>query len=247
MRTIVITGVTSGFGLATARLFLAQGWQVVGTGRRQERLQALHSEFGSHFLPLCFDIQNAEATAEALRLPHGWDQVDVLVNNAGLALGLEPAQEAHLDDWETMIDTNIKGMIYATKALVPHMVAKKHGHIVNLGSIAGTYPYPGGNVYGATKAFVKQFSLNLRADLHGSMVRVTNIEPGLAESEFSVVRFKGDQGRADSVYTNCSPLTPEDIAEAVHWAVHLPAHVNINRIEIMPTCQSSSALNVYKG
>lgn len=184
-RTIVITGVTSGFGRATAAVFIKEGWNVAGTGRRKERLDALKAEWGDAFLPLELDMRDKSAVFAALeRLPAPWSEPDVLVNNAGLALGLAPSQEADLDDWETMIDTNIKGLLYATRALLPGMTARNRGHIVNLGSTAGTYPYKGGNVYGGTKAFVKQFSLNLRTDLLGTAVRVTNIEPGLCESEF---------------------------------------------------------------
>ena len=177
-RTIVITGVTSGFGRATAAVFIKEGWNVAGTGRRKERLDALKAEWGDAVLPLELDMRDKSAVFAALeRLPAPWSEPDVLVNNAGLALGLAPSQEADLDDWETMIDTNIKGLLYATRALLPGMTARNRGHIVNLGSTAGTYPYKGGNVYGGTKAFVKQFSLNLRTDLLGTAVRVTNIEP----------------------------------------------------------------------
>lgn len=246
-RTIVITGVTSGFGLATARVFAQEGWNVVGTGRRQDRLDGLKNELGDHFLPLTLDMRDKDAVFAAFAgLPAPWSDVDVLVNNAGLALGLAPCQTADLDDWETMIDTNIKGVLYATRALLPGMVARDRGHIVNLGSTAGTYPYPGGNVYGGTKAFVKQFSLNLRTDLLGTAVRVTNIEPGLCETEFSEVRFKGDKARADSVYAGTNPILPADIAETIRWVTHLPAHVNINSLEVMPVCQSSGPLAVHK-
>lgn len=246
-RTIVITGVTSGFGLATARVFAQEGWNVVGTGRRQDRLDGLKNELGGRFLPLTLDMRDKDAVFAAFAgLPAPWSDVDVLVNNAGLALGLAPCQTADLDDWETMIDTNIKGVLYATRALLPGMVARDRGHIVNLGSTAGTYPYPGGNVYGGTKAFVKQFSLNLRTDLLGTAVRVTNIEPGLCETEFSEVRFKGDKARADSVYAGTNPILPADIAETIRWVTHLPAHVNINSLEVMPVCQSSGPLAVHK-
>ncbi len=239
MQTILITGVTSGFGLATAKIFHDMGWRIIGTGRRKERLDNLQNSM-ENFVGLCFDIRNKDEVFQ-----HFADlDVDVLVNNAGLALGLEPAHAVDLEDWETMVDTNIKGTLYATRAVLPKMVEKKKGHIVNLGSIAGTYPYPGGNVYGATKAFMKQFTLNLRADLSGTHVRVTNIEPGLAQSEFSDVRFKGDTQRAQSLYTKKNPLVPEDIAECIRWVTYLPSHVNINRIEIMPTSQSSTALTI---
>ncbi len=240
MKTILITGVTAGFGEATAKMFHAMGWKIIGTGRRQDRLDALANEL-ENFVPLCFDVRNKEDVFKYLENL----EVDVLVNNAGLALGLEPAHEANLEDWEIMVDTNIKGTLYATRAVLPNMVKNKSGHIVNLGSIAGTYPYPGGNTYGATKAFVEQFSLNLRADLSGKNIRVTNIEPGLAYSEFSQVRFKGDVEKAERLYDKKNPLLPNDIAECIRFVVDLPEHVNINRIEVMPTSQSSSPLTVY--
>lgn len=247
-RTICITGATAGFGAACARRFAADGCKLIVTGRRKDRLDQLVDELGAEScLPLAFDVRDADAVRESLTsLPAPFAAVDVLVNNAGLALGLEPAQRASLEDWETMIDTNLKGLMYCTRALLPGMVERGTGHVVNLGSIAGSYPYPGGNVYGATKAFVMQFSRNLRADLHGTGVRVTNIEPGLAESEFSVVRFKGDTAKAASIYDGTAPLRPEDIADLIHFVVNCPAHVNINRLEVMPTCQSFGALPVHR-
>jgi len=193
------------------------------------------------------DVQQpAHIDALAAWLNDEQQSVDLLLNNAGLALGLESAAQASLEDWQTMVDTNILGLIRLTRALLPAMVAAKRGHIINLGSIAGSYPYPGGNTYGATKAFVAQFSLNLRADLAGTGIRVTNIEPGMAETEFSVVRFNGDQQKADAVYQGLQPLSAEDIAECIAWAANLPAHVNINRIEVMPTCQSFGPLVVSR-
>jgi len=243
-KTILITGATAGFGLASARLFVSQGWNVIGTGRRAERLDALHQEFGDAFTPLALDMRDREAVTEKLG---ALSDIDVLLNNAGGALGLEPAYECDLDDWDTMVDTNIKGLLYATHAVLPGMVARNSGHIIMLGSIAGNYPYAGGNVYCGTKAFVKQFSLSLRADLLGKNIRVSNIEPGLAESEFSVVRFKGDEARAAGVYEGTQPITPEDIASTVWWLVNCPAHININRVEIMPVCQSPSGAIVKKG
>ncbi|MBB5348255.1 SDR family oxidoreductase [Desulfoprunum benzoelyticum] len=239
-KTIVITGATSGFGRACAELFAGAGWQLVLCGRREERLGQLAQQLSG--VPVhcaCFDVrQLAEVEKMVAALPENFRAVDVLVNNAGLALGLNPAQTADLGDWEVMVDTNIKGLLYMTRLLLPGMVARKRGHIVNTGSIAGTWPYPGGNAYGATKAFVGQFSNNLRCDLHGTGVRVTNIEPGLAETEFSVVRFGGDKDKADAVYAGTEPLTAVDIAEIVHWVACRPAHVNINRVEVMPVCQS---------
>ncbi len=179
-------------------------------------------------------------------LPDSHAQIDLLLNNAGLALGLSPAHDADLDDWETMVDTNIKGLMYMTRAVLPAMVKRGQGHIINMGSVAGSWPYPGANAYGATKAFVEQFSNNLRADVHGSGVRVSNVEPGLAESEFSVVRFQGDQKKADAVYEGTTPLTPTDIAETVYWIATQPAHVNINRVEIMPVCQTWGPFAIHR-
>ena len=238
---ILITGATSGFGEACARRFVKEGWRLILAARRNERLKALQERLGGetfvHIVTL--DVRNQEAVMNALsNLPEKFSEVDVLVNNAGLALGLEPAYEADVSDWDAMVDTNIKGLTYCTRAMLPGMVERNRGHIVNLGSIAGDWPYPGGNVYGATKAFVKQFSLNLRADLLGTSIRITNIEPGLAETEFSVIRFKGDREKAAKVYEGIQPLTAEDIAEMICWVVSLSAHININRLEVMPVCQT---------
>ncbi len=245
--TVFITGATSGFGEATARRFIKEGAKVVGTGRRQERLDSLAQELGERFHPVNMDVQDEAAVKQAVAsLPSGFAAVDVLVNNAGLALGLEPAQEANMSDWDTMIDTNCKGLVYCTRALLPGMVERDRGHVINLGSVAGTYPYPGGNVYGATKAFVHQFSLNLRADLIGKSVRVTSVEPGLAETEFSLVRFKGDAAKAKQPYSNLQPMTAEDIAEAIYWVATLPRHVNINVVEMMPTMQAFNPFNFHR-
>ncbi|APZ44156.1 SDR family NAD(P)-dependent oxidoreductase [Acidihalobacter ferrooxydans] len=248
-KTLFVTGATSGFGAATARRFASAGWQIVATGRREERPAALAAELAPavpvHTITL--DVRDAGAVAHAVAtLPAAFREVDVLVNNAGLALGLEPAPSAHLDDWDRIVDTNIKGLLYVTRAVLPGMVERHGGHVVNIGSIAGSWPYPGGNCYGASKAFVQQFSRNLRADLPGTGVRVTNIEPGLAETEFSVVRFKGDADKAGQVYAGTQPLTAEDIAEIVYWTTQLPAHVNINAVEVMPTSQSWSALTITR-
>ena len=246
--TALITGATAGFGAAIAHRLVRDGWRVVATGRRVERLQALADALGGAVLPHVLDVTDHEALAALPgSLPAEWRQIDALVNNAGLALGLGPAQEADLADWDRMVATNVSGVIHATRALLPGMVERNRGHIINLASTAATYPYPGGHVYGATKAFVKQFSLNLRADLVGSSVRVTDIEPGLCGgTEFSSVRFKGDEARAAAMYEGTTPLTASDIAEAVSWVLHLPAHVNINRMEIMPTCQASGPLAVKR-
>ncbi|HYB48857.1 MAG TPA: SDR family NAD(P)-dependent oxidoreductase [Streptosporangiaceae bacterium] len=249
MRTVFITGASSGFGAAAARRFTARGDRVVAAARRAERLRSLVGELGHDvLLPLTFDVRDRPGVERAVAsLPQDFAQVDVLVNNAGLALGLEPAADADLDDWEQMIETNCAGLVYMTRALLPQMVARGSGHIVNLGSIAGTYPYPGGNVYGATKAFVQQFSLNLRSDLHGTGVRVTCIEPGLCGgTEFSQVRFGGDRERAAALYAGTQPLTADDIAAAIEWATSQPPHVNINIIELMPTSQSFAPFQVYR-
>jgi 3-hydroxy acid dehydrogenase/malonic semialdehyde reductase len=247
-RTVLVTGATAGFGAAIARRFAEAGANLIICGRRADRLAELAAGMlvPVHRIPL--DVRDRAAVEAAIEaLPAPFASVDVLVNNAGLALGLEPAQRADLDDWETMVDTNLKGLLYLTRALLPGMVARRRGHVVNLSSVAGTYPYPGGNVYGATKAAVTQFSLNLIADLVDSPVRVTNIEPGLCGgSEFSTVRFHGDPDKAAKVYEGTTPLTSDDIAEAVFWAASLPAHVNINRIEMMPTCQGPAPLAVHR-
>jgi NADP-dependent 3-hydroxy acid dehydrogenase YdfG len=244
-KTILITGATSGFGAASARRFAAAGWRLILTGRRTERLMQLQDELGSAVRrTLTLDVRNREEVFETLG---DLSDIDLLLNNAGLALGLEPAWEVAIDDWETMVDTNIKGLMYCTRALLPQMVARDCGHIVNIGSTAGSWPYPGGNVYGASKAFVQQFSRNLRADLLGSRVRVTLIAPGLAETEFSQVRFKGDTEKAAEVYDRTEPLRPEDIAEMVWWVANLPPHVNINSIEAMCLDQSWGPLAVHRG
>jgi len=246
-RTALVTGATAGFGNAIARRLVKDGWRVIATGRRLDRLEALAGELGAALLPFKLDVTDAGSVAALpASLPEAWREVDLLVNNAGLALGLSPASEAKLSDWDRMVATNISGLIHVTHALLPGMVARNRGHVVNLGSIAGNYPYPGGHVYGASKAFVEQFTLNLKADLVGTQVRVTNIEPGLCGgTEFSEVRF-GDAARAASVYQGTDPLTSEDIAEAIAWVVALPPHVNINRIEMMPTCQAPAALAVKR-
>jgi len=247
-RTALVTGATAGFGAAITRRLVADGWRVIAAGRRQDRLDALAAELGDDVLPLALDVTDGAAVAALPgSLPEGWRDVDVLVNNAGLALGLAPAQLSDAADWDRMVATNITGLLHMTHALLPGMVARNRGHVINLGSIAGSYPYPGGHVYGGTKAFVKQFTLNLKADLAGTNVRATDIEPGLCGgTEFSTVRFAGDQAKADAVYQGTTPLTAEDIAEAVAWVVHLPAHVNINRIEMMPTCQSTGPFNIKR-
>jgi 3-hydroxy acid dehydrogenase/malonic semialdehyde reductase len=247
-KTVFVTGASAGFGASIARRFAADGDRVVVTARRADRITDLAKELGDSVLPVTFDVRDRAAVAAAVAgLPAEFADIDVLVNNAGLALGLEPAQNADLDQWDQMVDTNCKGLTYCTRAILPGMVARRRGHVINLGSIAGTYPYPGGNVYGATKAFVHQFSLNLRSDLHGTGVRVTSVEPGLSGgTEFSVVRFDGDQSKAEQVYQGVEPLGPDDVAEAVHWTASLPAHVNINVVEMMPVAQSFGPLPVAR-
>jgi 3-hydroxy acid dehydrogenase/malonic semialdehyde reductase len=247
--TILVTGASAGFGVAMARRFVRDGHRVIAAARRADKLQALRAELGDSVLPFPLDVTDAEAVAGLPgSLPEGWRAVDVLVNNAGMALGMDPAQKARAGDWDTMVAVNVSGVIRMTNALLPGMVERNRGHIVNLSSTAATYPYPGGHVYGASKAFVTQFSLNLRADLVGTGVRVTDLEPGLVGgTEFSVTRFGGDTDRAASVYAGTTPLTAEDIAEAAAWVIGLPGHVNINRMEIMPTCQAPGPLQIKRG
>lgn len=245
---VFVTGASAGFGQAIVRRFVKEGHRVIGAARRLDRLQQLKSELGERFLPVELDVCNREKLLDVLKnLPSEFKDIDLLVNNAGLALGLEPAHQAHFQDWTTMINTNVIGLASVTHAILPQMVERNRGHVINLGSIAGTYPYPGGNVYGATKAFVKQFSLNLRADLAGTAIRVTDVEPGLCgTTEFSNVRFKGDDEKAASLYDGVNPLTADDIAESVFWIATLPAHMNVNRIELMPVTQSFNPLKVTK-
>jgi 3-hydroxy acid dehydrogenase / malonic semialdehyde reductase len=245
---VFVTGASAGFGEAIVRRFVKAGSRVVAAARRLERLEKLASELGERVLPVALDVRSrADVEHTLARLPSDFAAIDLLVNNAGLALGLEPAPRASVDDWDRMIDTNCKGLVYVTRALLPGMVERGRGHVINLGSVAASYPYPGGNVYGATKAFVHQLSLNLRSDLHGTPLRVTVIEPGLCGgTEFSLVRFAGDQQRADAVYERTTPLSADDVAESVYWAASLPAHVNINLIELMPVVQSTGPFVIHK-
>ena len=246
VKTAFVTGATSGFGRAIAEHLLSDGWRVVVTGRRDERLQPLRDEFGDAVHLAAFDMRDADAIHAAVdTLPDGFKRIDLLVNNAGLALGTAPAQRADLAQWRQMIDTNITGLVTLTHALLPRLIEAR-GLVINISSIAATYPYSGGNVYAATKAFVTQFSLGLRSDLHGTGVRVTSIEPGMAETEFTLVRTSGDQAASDTLYQGVNPITPDDIAEQVMWLAKLPAHLNINRIETMPVSQSFAGFQIHR-
>ncbi|PNS08884.1 SDR family NAD(P)-dependent oxidoreductase [Solilutibacter silvestris] len=241
-----VTGATSGFGRAIATRFVQGGWRVVATGRRMDRLQALRDELGDAVHPLCFDIRDSAAIDAAIAaLPDTFRSIDLLVNNAGLALGTAPAQKADTNQWRQMIETNTLGLVNLTHALLPRLIETR-GAIINISSIAATYPYTGGNVYGATKAFVSQFSLGLRSDLHGSGVRVTSIEPGLAETEFTLVRTSGNQQASDDLYRGTHPITGDDIADATWWIANLPPHLNINRLEVMPTSQSFAGFQLHR-
>ena len=244
--TVLITGATGDFGKAFARRFAAIGSKLILHGRNEQKLAELLKEFPDA-CGIRFDMSDKKAMKAALdALPAGLKDIDLLINNAGLALGLEPAHESSLDDWDTMIDVDIKGLIAMTRYVVEGMTARKRGHIVNIGSTAGSYPYAGGNVYCASKAFVKQFSLSLRADLASKNVRVTNLEPAQVETQFSLVRFKGDADRAAKVYAGTKSLTADDVAESVFWAATLPPHVNVNRLELMPTCQYPAGLALHR-
>ncbi|MES2934979.1 MAG: SDR family NAD(P)-dependent oxidoreductase [Pseudomonadota bacterium] len=245
---VFITGASAGFGAEMARKFVRHGHKVIATARRQDRLTALSTELGAALHPLMMDVTDKNSIDAALSiLAPEWQAIDVLINNAGLALGTEPAHQASLDEWETMIDTNCKGLVTMTRAVLPAMVQRGSGLIINLGSVAGAYPYPGGNVYGASKAFVEQFTLNLRADLVGTGVRATNIAPGLCGgTEFSSIRMRGNEAAAAKVYEGTVPLTAADIAETAYWVASLPPHVNINSIELMPTCQGFSPFAIKR-
>ncbi|UGB45542.1 SDR family NAD(P)-dependent oxidoreductase [Frateuria edaphi] len=246
-RVAWITGATSGFGAATVDRFIAGGWRVVASGRRAERLQQLVDRHGADRVhTLAFDIRDEAAMRAAFAgLPADFAAIDLLVNNAGLALGTVPAQQADLRQWKQMIDTNVTALVTLTRLLLPTLIERR-GAIVNISSTASTYPYPGGNVYGGTKAFVSQFSLGLRADLHGTGVRVTSVEPGMAETEFTLVRTGGDQAASDKLYAGAQPITAGDIAETLWWIANLPAHLNVNRIELMPTSQAFGGFQVHR-
>ncbi|MFC6203121.1 SDR family NAD(P)-dependent oxidoreductase [Psychrobacter urativorans] len=245
---VLITGASAGFGEALAKLLVAKGHKVIGCARRLDRLNALAEDLGELFLPVVMDVTDIAAIPKILAdLPADFKQIDVLVNNAGLALGTEPAHNSDLADWTRMVDTNVKGLMAVTHAVLPAMVERNSGYIINVGSIAGNWPYYGGNVYGATKAFVKQFSLNLRADLLGTQVRVTNLEPGnIAGTEFSNVRYHGDDDKAAKVYSGFKNMTGDDIGDILLWLIESPAHINVNRLEVMPVAQTYNGLTIAK-
>ena len=245
-RTALVTGATAGIGEATVRALVANGWRCIGTGRRRERLDALVAELGADKVhPAVFDVRDEEAMDTALaELPEEFAGIDLLVNNAGLAQGLSPAQEADLDDWQAMIDTNVTAMVKLTRKLLPRLIERK-GAVIAIGSVAGSYVYPGGNVYAGSKAFANHFTLALRADLHGTGVRVTSIEPGMVETEFTLVRT-GSQDASDRLYHGADPMTGEDIANTILWVAQLPPHLNINRIELMPVSQDFAGFRVAR-
>ena len=246
-KTALITGATAGFGSAAVRRFASAGWRVIATGRRVDRLKKLVEEFGTDkVFTLAFDMRKPDAIEAALAtLPESFRKIDLLINNAGLALGTAPAQKADLAQWNQMIETNVTGLVAITHKLLATLIAQK-GAIINISSVAASYPYPGGNVYGGTKAFVAQFSLGLRSDLHGTGVRVTSVEPGMAETEFTLVRTSGNQTASDNIYKGANPMTAENVAETLFWIATLPPHMNINRIEMMPVNQSFSPFQVHR-
>jgi serine 3-dehydrogenase len=245
MKTILITGATAGFGEAAARKFVAGGWKAIGTGRRAERLRTLQEELGDAFLPLEVDMRDRQAVESLAKLSPPWDAVDLLLNNAGLAPPTDPLPETEWDQIETVIETNVTGLVALTRALLPKLVERK-GQIINLSSVAATYPYKGGAVYAGTKAFVRQFSLDLRCDLAGTGVRVTSVEPGMAETEFTIVRTGGDKEASDKLYAGMNPMAAEDLAELFWWLANLPPHLNINTIELMPVSQSFAGFTVSR-
>ena len=246
-KTVLVTGATSGFGAAAARLFVRNGWQAVVTGRRSDRIEALVAELGvEKAYGAVFDIRDANAIDVALaEVPAQFGSIDLLINNAGLALGAAPAFKADLDQWRQMVDTNVTGLMAITHKMLPGLIAR-HGAIINISSVAASYPYPGGNVYGGTKAFVRQFSLGLRSDLHGTGVRVTSIEPGMAETEFTLVRTSGNKDASDALYKGADPMTAEDIADMLFWVATLPPHINVNALELMPVSQSWSGFQISR-
>jgi len=246
-QTVLITGATGDFGKAFAQRFAELGSKLILIGRSEDKLKALQSELGAQTHIAAFDMQDKKGMEAAIKaIPNEFKNIDLLINNAGLALGLDPAQNCDIEDWETMIAVNNTALVQMTRLILPIMTGNKKGHIINIGSTAGSYPYAGGNVYCATKAFVKMFSLNLRADLVGTNIRVTNIEPGAIQTQFSEVRFKGDKAKADAVYANTNNMTANDVAEAVTWSACLPPYFNVNRMEIMPTVQSFGPLTMER-
>ena len=245
MKTILITGATAGFGEAAARKFVAGGWNAIGTGRREERLKALQEELGAGFLPLAIDMRDIEAVERLARLEAPWGEIDLLLNNAGLAPPTDPLPDTDWDKIETVIETNITGLVALTRALLPKLIERK-GQIINLSSVAATYPYKGGAVYAGTKAFVRQFSLDLRCDLAETGVRVTSVEPGMAETEFTIVRTGGDKEASDKLYAGMNPMTSEDLADLFWWLANLPPHLNINTVELMPVSQSFAGFTVTR-
>ena len=245
MKTILITGATAGFGEAAARKFVAGGWNAIGTGRRADRLKALQKELGDSFLPLEIDMRDREALESLARLEAPWGEIDLLLNNAGLAPPTDPLPETQWDRIEQVIDTNVTGLVALTRALMPKLVERK-GQIINLSSVAATYPYKGGAVYAGTKAFVRQFSLDLRSDLAGTGVRVTSVEPGMAETEFTIVRTGGDKEASNNLYAGMKPMTSDDLADLFWWLANLPSHLNINTVELMPVSQSFAGFSVAR-
>jgi serine 3-dehydrogenase len=245
MKTILITGATAGFGEAAARKFATGGWRVIGTGRRGDRLKALQDELGDTFLPLEVDMRDRAAVENLARLDAPWGDIDLLLNNAGLAPPTDPLPDTDWDRIEQVVDTNVTGLIALTRALLPKLVERK-GQIINLSSVAATYPYKGGAVYAGTKAFVRQFSLDLRCDLAGTGVRVTSIEPGMAETEFTIVRTGGDKAASDALYAGVNPMTSEDLADLFWWLANLPPHLNINVVELMPVNQSWAGFSLHR-
>ena len=244
-KTILITGATAGIGAASARRFAAGGWRVIATGRRGDRLRALAEELGDACLPLEYDVRDVDAAAQLAQLSPPWSEIDLLLNNAGLAPPMSPLQDSDITAQTNVIDTNITGLVALTRALLPQLIERR-GAVINLSSVAATYPYRGGAVYGASKAFVRQFSLDLRCDLAGTGVRVTSIEPGMAETEFTLIRTGGDKAASDQLYANMDPMTAEDLAETIWWVANLPPHLNINAIELMPTSQSFAGFTVAR-
>ncbi|MEO5612914.1 MAG: SDR family NAD(P)-dependent oxidoreductase [Sphingomicrobium sp.] len=244
-KTILITGATAGIGAASARRFASGGWRVIATGRRGDRLRALADELGEACLSLELDVRDLDSAAQLASLSPPWGEIDLLLNNAGLAPPMNPLQDTELEPLLNTIQTNITGLVALTRALLPKLI-ERQGTVINLSSVAATYPYRGGAVYGASKAFVRQFSLDLRCDLAGTGVRVTAIDPGMAETEFTLVRTGGDQAASDQLYADMNPMTADDIADTIWWIATLPPHLNINAVELMPVSQSFAGFTVTR-